>query len=177
MKNLKFILLLFLSVSVLSCSDDEDAPQFLLSNANIAGTYEIGSLTGEQKETATSSQGAEVDLATSSIVGANFQVDLILTADGTFDAEGLYREIVTSTPNGGATTQTEELLSVDTEGTYQINTLNNTISFNPTTGDFLAGTFNIEAFTQTFVSIMQESETAEGSNTIYKTLNIGFTRE
>ncbi|MBU3011623.1 hypothetical protein KO506_09430 [Polaribacter vadi] len=176
MKNVKYILLLFLSATILSCSDTDNEPQYLLSNANIAGTYEVSSLTGNESETATSSSGAVVDLATSTIVGANFQISFDITASGTYEVSGLFREIKTTTPNGGATTTDEELLTIDSEGTYQINTLNNTINFIPTTGDFLEGTFNIETFTENIISITQDSETAEGSNTIYKTLNIGFTR-
>ena len=44
MKNIKFILFLFLSITILSCSDnDNSVPAFALSNANIAGTYNMSS--------------------------------------------------------------------------------------------------------------------------------------
>ena len=177
MKNLKFIFILFLSLTVLSCSDTDNEPPYLLSNTNIAGSYEVSSLTANENETATSSSGAVVDLATSTIVGANFQISFDITANGTYEVSGLYREIKTTTPNGGATTTNEVLLTIDSEGTYQLNTLNNTISFTSTSGGFLEGTFNIETFTEKIISITQESQTAEGSNTIYKKLNIGFTRD
>ena len=177
MKNLKLILILFISISLTNCSSDDDTPPFLLSNANIAGTYEIGSLTGTETETATSSSGAIVNLSNATILGANFQINFALSASGTYTISGLYREVKRTTPNGGSASETEELLNIDSAGNYQINTSDNSITFSPTSGNFLSGKFDVNTFTTTILSISQETDENVGSNTISKSINIGFTKE
>ncbi|KOY51534.1 hypothetical protein [Polaribacter dokdonensis] len=177
MKNIKFILFLCLSTIFVSCGDDNNDTPLLLTNANLAGSYSIGSLTGEEQETATSSSGAVVDLATSNIVGDTFQVDLLINTNGTYSISGLYREVKNTTPNGGSTTETTSILTTDTNGTYQLNGINNTITFTPINGDFLADTFNVNNFNSTIFSINQEGSEASGSNTITSSVTIDFVRE
>lgn len=171
-----FFCLCFASIFI-SCGDSNENSELLLTNSNIAGTFAIESLTGEENETATSSSGAIVDLATSTIVGDTFQVDLLINANGTYSISGLYREVKNTTPNGGATTETTSILTTDTNGTYQLNGINNTITFTPIDGDFLAGTFNVNNFNSTIFSINQEGSEASGSNTITSSVTIDFVRE
>jgi len=177
MKNYKFVLLLFLSTFLVSCGDDNNDTPLLLSNANLAGTYTIGNLTGEEKETATSSTGAVVDLATSTIVGDTFQVDLLINANGTYSISGLYREVKNTTPNGGSTTETTSILTTDTNGTYQLNGINNTITFTAINGDFLVDTYNVINFNNTIFSINQEVIETSGSNTITSSVTVDFVRD
>ena len=51
MKLFKFILVLFVAVSITNCSEDPKEPTILLSNANIAGVHGINSFNLDTKVT------------------------------------------------------------------------------------------------------------------------------
>lgn len=178
MKNLTYILVLFISIALISCGDDNNTPAYLLSNANIAGTYEISSLEGEQNESATTTSGAVVNVFTSVIVADSFDdVSFTLNSNGTYSATGAYRLVITETPNGGTTTTDNEIIVFDTTGTYSINNTTNTITFNPSNDEFVEGLFKVITFSETTFTITQEEIDVDGGITITSTARMALVRK
>lgn len=174
MKTIKLIICFCITIALTSCGDDNENSDLLLTNSNLAGSYTIESLTGEENETATSTSGAVVDLATSYLLGDTFQVNLQINVNGTYQISGLFREVKTTTPNGGATTEVSSILTTDTNGTYQLNGIENTITFTAENGSFLSGTYTVNALTQNRCSISKTSTETQGSNTITSKIIIDF---
>ncbi|TXD52413.1 MULTISPECIES: hypothetical protein [unclassified Polaribacter] len=178
MKNLKFILTLIICVSISSCGDDTSAPPFTLSSANIAGNYTINSINEEEEETATSNSGTVVNVSTTTFVGDSFDdINFILNANGTYTASGKYRIVITETPNGGTPVNDFEIAVFDATGSYQINNIDNTITFNPSTGDFIEGLFTVITFTETSIKMTQEETDVDGGITTTLKANISLVRK
>lgn len=178
MKNLKFILILFLFVSITSCSDDASAPPFSLTAANMAGNYDIGAINAEEEETATSNSGAVVNVSTTTFVGDSFDdINFVLHSNGTYTASGKFRTVIIETPNGGAPVNDFEIVIFDATGSYQINNLDNTITFNPSTGNFLDGLFTVVTFTETAIKMTQEETDIDGGITTTLKTNISLKRK
>jgi hypothetical protein len=176
MKNLKFILFLLVSAIILSCSDDNSEPPFILSNANIAGTYNISSLSIDAKATAVTS-GIPVTISNATTVGDTFQFNFVLNANGNYTASGQYRILSTVTPIGSSPITDISIINTDDSGTYQINSSNNTITFTSSTGDFIEGTLNVVIFNENTFSLAQEIEEVDGPITNTINASISFTRQ
>ena len=177
MKTLKFTIFLFLIISLTSCGSDDDEPTFVLSNANIAGTYSISSLTADETETATSSSGSITVLTTIVTVGSIFQVNFVINSNGTYTASGEYLLDITETPNMAGSTHYNEIINFETSGAYQLNTTNNTITFNPANGEFLEGELNIVTFNENTISLTQEEIDVDSGLTTTSNGKITFTRK
>lgn len=177
MKNLKFTLFLFISATILSCSDSEE-PTFELSNTNIAATYYIDRISSEKIETATSSSGAVVNLSTTTSVGDSFdKINIVINSNGTYTASGGYRYVVTETPNGANSETSYKIIDFDASGTYQLNITDDTITFNEEAGNFIKGKFKINTFNQNSFTIEQEIVTFNNSNTITNNESIKLIRK
>ena len=189
MKLFKFILVLFVAVSISSCSDDSIEPTILLSNANIAGTHSINSFNIDTKVTSkTDVSGISVpfDIATSTGYGDTFQVDFELTENGDYTLIGPYRLISSITHADGNQVSKTLILYVDDSGTYEIDTTNNTITFTSSLdalSDFysdassrLSGTFNVITFNETAIVLRQEKEEVLEAMTTQIKTNIRFER-
>lgn len=175
MKIFKFILVLFITVSMTSCSDDAGEPTISLSNANIAGTYEINSFTKEENEVATGSNGASVNLSTTSTIGNIFKLTFVINSNGTYTAIGQYTIDFTITPNGGSQETDFDIIDIEASGSFEINTTNNKITFTPTTStkdNFINGVFDVSTFNETTLSITQEIE--EINSQLTSTINSSF---
>jgi hypothetical protein len=181
MKLLKCILILFITITITSCGDEEGGvPLFGLSNANIAGTYNINSLSLDTKVTSvTVVSGISVPftVATSTSTGDTFQVDFVLNVNGTYTASGQYRVVSTITPAVGNPLTNNEIINFTDSGSYQLNTINNTITLTPSTGDFIEGILNIVTFNETTVSLTQELEEEEDLVTTKVNAAVSFTRQ
>jgi hypothetical protein len=175
MKILKFIFFLCVVTSITSCDDDETAPNFPLSSANLVGNYEMNNLEAQGSEDATSSSGATVNLTNTSTVGDTFQLDFALNANGTYTASGQYRTVSTITPNGGTPSEESAIIVINATGSYQLNS-DNTITFNPQTGDFFEGIFTIKTFNETSVILGQDQEEVQGNTTFTAKVTVGFIR-
>ena len=175
MKFLKFIFFLCVITLITSCSDDETAPKFPLSSANLVGNYEMNNLETQGSEDATSSSGDTVNLTKTSTVGDTFQLDFVLNANGTYTASGQYRTVSRITPNGGATSEESEIIVINATGSYQLNS-DNTITFNPQTGDFFEGIFTIKTFNETSVILSQDQEEVHGNTSFTAQATVGFIR-
>jgi hypothetical protein len=166
MKNIKFILFLFLSITILSCSDnDNSVPAFALSNANIAGTYNMSSFNIDIKASTVVSK-VTVPVSTGKNVGDTFQINFILNANGSYTVDGQYRVVSTITPTGMTPITNTEIIDIDDSGSFSINTTNNTINFISSKDDFLDGTFEIKTFNENSFSIEEETQETDGNITV-----------
>jgi hypothetical protein len=180
MKFLKYILVLLMAVSITSCGDESSAPSYMLSNANIAGSYVINSLSINTKVTSvTEVSGVPVPftVATSTSTGDTFQVDFVLNINGTYTASGLYRIVSVVTPTVGGQVTNSEIISFTDSGSYELNTTNNTLTIISSTGDFIEGTMDIVTFNETTVSLSQETEVEVGAITTEINSRISLIRQ
>lgn len=181
MKILKFILVVYISLAFTSCSDDSAEAPFSLSKDNLAGTYNINSLsiyTTVTSVTEVSGISVPFTVATSTSIGDTFQVVFVLSENGSYSASGAYRIVSTITPAVGSPVTNTEIINFSDSGTYQLNTTNNTITFNASTGgDFIEGTLDVVTFNETTVSFTQELEEEIDATTAAIKASISFTRQ
>lgn len=176
MKNLKFILFLFISAALLSCGDDNNTPAFPLSNANIAGEYNISNL-NVSTDITTTLNGLPIQVATASATGDIFQVDVVMNSNGTYSMKGSYSVVAKLTPVVGNSVETREIINIDNSGNFTLNTTNNTISFSEALVKDLTGTLEVQLFNATNFSLFQEVDITVGSNIETVATNIAFSRK
>lgn len=176
MKLFKIIFFICITATLSSCGDSDDGEDFTLSNTNIAGTYEMNAYRAEKSEDATSSSGSSVNLSKTVTVGDTFQLNLVLSAAGTYTASGQYRTVATITPNGENSSEESKIVVVDVSGTYQLNAVDKTLVFNPQNDDFFKGLFTIKTFNENSLRLEQENLEVDGSITNTTELKAGFTK-
>ena len=167
MKITKLIFLFALAIATVSCSknDDDNGPElYNLNNENLAGTYKISAVSVNSIST-TNVSGTTVTVATIAVIGDTFQVSIVFNTNGTYKALGQYRTVTTITPTGQTPIVIEEILVVDSTGTYALNDVNKTIRLNNSDDEFLEGLFDVTLFNATNVNLMQEDVTTEGGIT------------
>jgi hypothetical protein len=178
MKLLKYILVLFMAVSITSCGDESSAPSYMLSNANIAGSYVVNSFNTEEIESATSSAGVTLEISKNIKVGDTFQIAFEIKSNGTYSAKGEYRSVSTVTPAPSTGQANPEIIGgFDIPGSYQLNTTDNTIIFSSQSDEFIVGPFSINVFNETTLTMIQEVEETDGGISSNITSNISFTRQ
>ena len=179
MKFLKILITLFIPVLLVNCSSDAEEPTIILSKNNIAGSYSITNLNTDIKVTSVTDVGGvsvPLDVATSTSNGDTFQIDFKLEKDGSFKAEGQFRTISTVTPVIGNPVTDTSILVIDSSGTFDIDTTNNTIVFSSSVGEFLTGTFDVVTFNETSLVLYQEAEETEDAVTTEMKTSISFKR-
>ncbi len=182
MKLFKILLVLFISVSISSCSDNSSEPIFVLSNANIAGSYNMSSFNTDVDLSTEVKPGLSATFSTIKVVGDTFQVDFVLNASGTYTIAGQYRIVTTvTTVSGGNQDVTPSIVDFNDSGTFNINSTNNTITFTSSKDDFLGSeyldkTFNVSAFNENFFTITQEGEKLVDPITTTVNGTVSFTR-
>jgi len=128
MKILKTIFALIIIASLVACNNDDDNNQYLLNNSNLKGLYEITySVSTEVKTTIV--DGFVVERTTTS-VGDTFEVDFIFTENGTYNVDGLFRNVYTVVVNGDLDEEESgsEIIEIENvEGTYSTNESSMTI--------------------------------------------------
>ena len=176
MNKLKYILFAVITSTILSCADNSTEPELILSNESLAGNYDITVLNSDI-ETSTVVANVPVTVANASLVGDTFQVDVVINADGTFSAGGQYRVVSTITPVGSdAITETQILTFEPTDGTYTLNTLENTITFSSQDVSLIEGTFNVIVFNETTFTLNQQVEEIVGDLTVRANVNLSLER-
>ena len=120
MKLIKPLFLLMMIVSLVSCSSDDDNNQFLLNNANLAGTYEVTFF--ESTEVHTGEFDGEEIVSTTTNVGDTFEVDYRFLEDGNYLINGLYRNVTTVVVENNPPSEDAGFVVIDNEaGNYSTN--------------------------------------------------------
>lgn len=183
MKYLKILLIAFISISITSCSDSNDAPVFVLSNATIAGTYNMSNFNTDVDLSTEVRPGLSATFSTIKVVGDTFQVDFVLNESGTYTIEGQYRIVTTvTTVSGGNQDVTPSIVNFTDSGTFNINSTNNTITFASSKDDFLGSeyldkTFTISVFNENSFTITQQGEEFVDPITTKVNGTVSFTRK
>ena len=176
MKFFKFILVLLITVSITGCSNNNsNEPLFVLSNANIAGTYDV---TSHSLNTAisTTSNGITFEVGSIEANGDTFQLDLVMKSNGTFTLNGAYRVVAVTKFVSGDQVDKTEIINIDSSGKFSINSLENTITFSGTEG-LLKGALDVTVFNENFFSLSKEEEVTDGNETLDVSTRISFTRQ
>ncbi len=179
MKLLKsFILLFSLASIVISCGDDNDTPSFDLSSDNITGTYAITKLIASKEETTTTS-GETVKVSDTSVKGDTFQIDLVLSTNGTYTISGEYRRVSVITVNNGSAPKEEaKIITIDGSGNYVLNSSDKEITLNSSdSDDSFVGTYKIVSFNEKLLAISKETEIVDKEDTVTEKIEITFERK
>ncbi|WP_343328653.1 hypothetical protein [Polaribacter staleyi] len=174
MKLLKSFLILFIAISITSCSSDDDN-SFELSAVNLAGTYKITAYKSVEIESATSSAGKVITLATTTKTRSSSTVKVILNANNTYSIDGIL--VMTSKTDGVDNDDDIQDLD-DTAGTYALNLDSKTITLTETLGNGLViGTFDLKTFNADKLIIKQDvNSTTKGGNDINTVTDITLER-
>lgn len=121
MKNFKILGLALLSLFIFSCTEDDDGGTTdpnQLTNANLAGTYNVTAFSATGSETDTS--GSTPDVSSFDIVGSDFNnVTFTFTEGGRVTTAGTFTTTATITEDG-MTFNEIETTDIDLDGTYSI---------------------------------------------------------
>ncbi|PQJ68642.1 hypothetical protein [Polaribacter butkevichii] len=163
MKLLKSFLILFIAISITSCSSDDDN-SFELVATNLAGSYNLTAYKSVEAEIATASNGNESTLSTTTKTGSTFSIDVALNANGTYSIGGtlLLKYKADPTPKGGD--EDNEILTLASSGNYTLNATAKTITLTVSEDEaFIGGTFDIKSFNEDKMVLKQ---TVEGTGDV-----------
>ena len=162
---------------MLSCSNSDNEPIFVLSKANLIGTYDMESMTLNTKTT-TEVSGFPV-VVNSNSVGSLFQIDLIFNSDDTYSIKGEYAVKTTTTSIGNSPIVNEQIIVINETGTYAVDNTDGTISFTNQNAELLTGKLMVSAISENKLSLAQLLEEAIPSlnTTIEADLKISFIKE
>jgi hypothetical protein len=133
MKILKFFLLAITIVSFTACSSDDSnndsVAEVKLTNANLAGDYEITLYKGETVTSVTATNGTTVITERVTFSGDTF-TNAIFTfnADGSYISSGSYVRTTKVNVTGQSPVTNEEIVTIDESGSYSLNNTNRTIT-------------------------------------------------
>ena len=121
MKFLKILFVLFVVISITSCSSDDEVNQYDLNNANLsAGSYGVQELSFTNSETFT--ENGDIIVEEASGFGETFQLSYTFFENGTYIIEGEYVRKTTFRIDGEVVGQTTEIITNNNEtGTYVAN--------------------------------------------------------
>ena len=159
MKLLKSLFVLFVAVSLVSCSSDDDN-QYLLNNANLSGIYNVTMLNTTETQT-TDVNGADIITVTTT-VGDTFELTVDFDEDGSYVINGAYRDSYLQTVAGEIVDEGAEIIFIDNE-TGDFSTSNSTMTM------VLDGeVYEVELFNQNELRITSEDvEIFNGDEYIY----------
>lgn len=170
----KILLVLFLSLSIVSCkNNDDDTVLFVLSNTNLAGTHAL-TFFNVNLDQAFEINGIPVTSNTT-VVGDTFQVTAVFGDNGTYTIAGQYRIVTTVTVAGMSETDTE-IIVLDENGTYQISSNAETLTLSGL-NDLGDGVFNVEVFNANELRLTQMISETAGGVTSDTTTELRFTRQ
>lgn len=121
MKFLKILFVLFVVISITSCSSDDEVIQYDLNNANLsAGSFDLNYLSSYSTATV-DINGLEI-ISEFAATGETFQFTITFFENGTYIANGQYVVNETTTVSGQITEEDTYIEDVDNEeGTYVAN--------------------------------------------------------
>ncbi|WP_296311233.1 hypothetical protein [Winogradskyella sp. UBA3174] len=132
MKILKFFLFTAAILTFAACSSDDDVttPVVELTNANLAGTYEIVFYEGSYTTTTEASNGSTVLVESETFTTDTFtNATFTFNEDGTYASSGNYRVTYVLTIAGQAPETEIEIEQFDSDGTFTTNNTSRTITF------------------------------------------------
>ncbi len=188
MKNLKTILIAFMAMATLvACKGDDDNAEaaFVLTNANLAGDYDLSFLSVNADITQLIA-GVPVTAVING-QGDILQTTANFTNNGTFVLDGLFSIETTVTVNGGTPTETPVIVDLENEtGTYTIGGNADTIVFtgiadvqvNPTVSiDLFNGAWDVTLFNENEIRLQKmENTTIDDVDTVAN-VEIRFMRQ
>ena len=121
MKFLKILFVLFVLISITSCSSDDEVIQYDFNNANLSsGSFDLNYLSNYTTATV-DINGLEI-ISEFSATGETFQFTVTFFENGTYIADGQYVVIETTRVAGQITEEDTYIEDVDNEeGTYVTN--------------------------------------------------------
>ena len=157
-KGLFYCLVLFLFTNC-SSNEVEIEPQLDLSNSSISGIYNIQSLTVSKEISTQVSIFTYELIANEESVGENFQVELIINENGTYEIDGAYILKTTRTPisSSANTVNIQETVFIEYKGSYTIDKVNNNINFSGNLLENLDGSFFVESQNETSFGLYKEN--------------------
>ena len=125
MKLFRHFFILAISISLIACTGDDDAPAYELNTENLsAGTYDITYLTSNDTETV-NINGLDI-ITESSTSGETFQLTIDFFDNGTYVVDGQYVLNTLVVVAGETVEESTVIADIDNEqGTYTAN--NNTM--------------------------------------------------
>ncbi len=162
MKILKSLFVLFAVVSLVSCNSDDDNNHYILNNSNLEGLYKINHFGSTEVKT-TIVDGFVVEKTTTS-VGDTFEVDFTFTENGTYNVDGLFRDVFTVVVNGVLDEEQSgsDIIEINNEGgNYSTNDASMTIVLDGEVYDVTL--FNENEIRFTFEEMWEEN----GSEFVY----------
>ena len=163
MKLLKVITLLFISISLVNCGDDDKPKEsFDLSAENFTGTYSLVSVAESTERTVTDGGNTTTLSSTSSEINEDITItsQVVFNSDGTYVFSGIYTETSSTTGSDGETDEVSNSIVTDDEGDYELNVANNTVTL--TSDDGEVETYDITTFTADRLVLYQNETEPEG---------------
>lgn len=172
MKILKFFLLAITIVSFTACSSSDDSSDGVVSvkltNANLAGDYELVLYEGEIVTSVTATGGATVVTERETFSGETFTNAIFsFNADGTYIFSGSYVRKTKVNVTGQSPVTTEEVVTIDESGFYSLNNANRTISLDGDVAD-------VDLFNGTKLKVSGSSEETFQGTTESETFRYKF---
>ena len=178
MKLLKSFLILFIAISITSCSSS-DENSFELTAENFVGVYALTDYESDVTETATSSTtGNTVELSETENEGDTYNTAVTLNTNGTYTIGGTFRMWYET-----GEIETFKTIILQSTGTYSLNIISKTITLTEDEAEeetngagLIAGTFNITSFNENELELEQTTNIPDGSNSINTVTEITLTR-
>jgi len=169
MKLLKNIFILILAVSLASCSSDDDNNQYLLTNENIAGSYNITLLNTKEVQT-TDVNGVDIITETTE-TGSTFQLEVIFSENGNVLMDGEYVINTRVEVAGQLVEEDTEIIVIDSEQTNY--TTNNTSMTLVLDGEV----YDVTVFNSNEIRLSLEDVYTEGGDNYVYTEDIKMVRQ
>jgi len=110
----KFLLVLVLTLSIVSCKKNDDGPEpFLYNQTNLLGTYEMNYYVSTETETI-NINGLDI-VTTTTTTGDTFEIEVSFLENGTYVTDGAFRQMYTVVVAGQTVETDSEIIIVDNE--------------------------------------------------------------
>ena len=175
MKLLKSILVLFIAISITSCSSNDDDNFLELTSENLAGTFKITSYKSVETETAKNTAGTVIGSSTTTKNRSSSTIVVTLNSNNTYSIEGI---LVLDSKTGSDTNDDEINDLNDTKGTYAFSNIDSkTFTLTESEGEkFIIGNFEVKSFNLNSLVLKKETNTKSGNIDIKNITDITLER-
>lgn len=173
MKFSKILLLLVITLSIVSCKNNDDTVAFILSNANIAGTHDLKYFT--RNEVVTGTVGSQTITVTNNTTADTYQAQVTFTGAGAYTLSGEFR---TTTTSSLGTPPVVLIVVLNESGTYQVNDAAKTIVMTEQGGTLGDSDINtVTLFNETELRVTYEGTYTENGDEIVEMQELRFVRQ